>query len=320
MSVITNTVKTYDVVSVRESLADVISNIAPTETPLYSNSSKGKASAVYNEWLVDTLQAPDTANAQLEGDDLGTDGYDAATQPTRIGNYMQISRKSAIVDGTTEAVNKAGRKSEMSYQIAKKGAELKRDIEAIALSNQAAVAGGAGTKRKTGSLLAFIKTNVNMGATGANPVWTSSPTATRTDGTLRAADEAFLKDVVQKCWSEGAEPSTVMLGALQKQKFSAFSGIATKYKDVEGTKAATIVGAADIYVSDFGVLTFVPNRFQRNRDAFVLDFEHVRFDTLRNFKTEDMAKTGDAEKKLILVEWGLTVKNEKGLGLIADLS
>jgi hypothetical protein len=81
-----------------------------------------------------------------------------------------------------------------------------------------------------------------------------------------------------------------------------------------------VIGAVDVYVSDFGTVSFVPNRFQRNRDALVLDFDYIQFLTLRNFETEDLAKTGDATKKMIIVEWALKVKNEAGLAGVFDLA
>jgi hypothetical protein len=88
---------------------------------------------------------------------------------------------------------------------------------------------------------------------------------------------------------------------------------------VKGDSPATIIGAADVYVSDFGTVTVIPNRFQRNRDAFVLDFDYVEVDYLRPFKTVPLAKTGDAEKRMLIVEYGLRVKHEAALALAADL-
>lgn len=272
----------------------------------------------FNEWQLDTLQAPNTANAQLEGDDVAA--FDAVQATTRVGNYTQILRKTLIVADTEEVVQKAGRSSELGYQIGKKGKELKRDIEATLLNNIAANAGAAGVARVTGALLAFVKTNTDKGATGADPVYTTVPNATRTDGTQRAFTETILKNVIQMAWSAGASPSTLMLGALNKQVASGFSGVATRYKEVKGNAPSVIIGAADVYVSDFGQLSIVPNRFQRNRDGWVLDFEYISVDYLRPFKTEELAKTGDAEKRMLITELMLRVKNEAALALAADLS
>ena len=111
-----------------------------------------------------------------------------------------------------------------------------------------------------------------------------------------------------------------MVGPVNKQKVSAFSGIAQIRKEVVGNRAATIIGAADVYVSDFGNVNVVPNRFQRERDAFVLDPEYANVAFLRPFSTVQLAKTGDAEKRLILVEFGLKVNTEAAHGIAADLT
>jgi hypothetical protein len=294
----------------------VIYNISPETTPFQSSIGKGKCSNTLFEWQVDELAAVDTANAQTEGFD--NDTFAATSPTTRLQNYVQISKKDVIIANSLEAVSKAGRKSEVAYQLAKRGAELKRDVEAIALANQAADA-TAGL-RKTGSLLAFLKTNVNKAAAGVNPVYTTIPNDTRTDNTQRAFTEALLKDVIQSCWTEGATPSVLMVGPVNKQKVSAFAGIAAQRYQAPSSGQSRIVAAADVYLSDFGEISVVPNRFQRERDAFVLDPEYAEMVYLRPYKQEKLAKTGDAEKRMMVVEWGLKVKQEKAHGLIADLT
>ena len=159
-----------------------------------------------------------------------------------------------------------------------------------------------------------------MGDGGANPDYQTLPDDTRTDGTEREFTEDMLKDVVQQCWSQGANPKILMVGPRNKQKVSTFPGIAEQRYNAQGAKPSTIIGAADIYVSDFGNLSVVPNRFQRERDAHVLDPEHAEVVYLRPYQQTPLAKTGDAEKRMILVEYGLKVTNEKAHGLIADLT
>lgn len=315
MTAITNTFRTVEAKGIREDLADVIYNISPEETPFQSNIGRGSASNTLYEWQTDELDQIDLDNNVTEGSDVTT--YDEITPTVRLQNYCQISRKTIVIANTLEAVTKAGRKSEVAYQLAKKGAELKRDMEAIALSNQAASA--VAGLRKTGSLLAFLKTNVNKASDGVNPVYTTIPNDVRTDGTRRDFTEAMLKDVVQKCWTQGANPKILMVGPVNKQVVSTFTGIAEQRYNASGAKPTTIVAAADIYVSDFGNLSVVPNRFMRQGDAFVLDPEYAEMVYLRSFKQEKLAKTGDAEKRMMIVEWGLKVKQEKAHGLITDL-
>lgn len=322
MAIKTNTYTSYSVKGAREDLSDVISMISPTDTPFLTMIGKGeKVSNTLFEWQVDSLDAVDTGNAQLEGEDYDSGTLAASTPTTRMQNYVQISAKTLIVSGTNESMRKAGRKSELAYNLAKRSKELKRDIESIAIgTNQAANAGAAGTARKSGTMLACVKTNDSLGATGASPVYTTLPNATRTDGTQRNFTEALLKATMQLCYSAGGKPTVLMLGPVNKQNASAFAGVAAQRYNAQGAKATTIIGAADIYVSDFGNLSVVPNRFQRERDAWLIDPEYAEMRMLRDYQTVDLAKTGDATKKLLLVEWGLQVTNEAAHGIVADLN
>lgn len=319
MAAVTNTFTTGSAKGIREDLANAIYNIAPEDTPFQSNVGRGpKPGNTLFEWQTDDLAAVDTDNAVPEGDDVTS--FDQVSPTVRMQNYQQISRKTVVIANTMEAVDTAGRRSEIAYQLAKKGKEMKRDIEAICLANQAAASGAT---RKTGSLLAFLKTNTDKssGSTaGVDPDYTTLPDDTRTDGTQRDFTEDQLKNVVQKCWTEGANPSILMVGPVNKQRASTFSGIAGIRYNAEGDAPTTIVGAADVYVSDFGNLSIVPNRFQRERDAFVLDPEYAELRYLRPYRQTPLAKTGDAEKRMLITEWGLAVKQEKAHGLIADLN
>jgi hypothetical protein len=324
MSQTANTFDTFAAKGIRESLSNVIYNISPEETPFMSNIGRENVKNTYFEWQTDSLAAASTTNAQVEGDDVSS--FDSTSATTRVGNYTQISNKTVLISGTLEAVDKAGRRSELAYQLAKRSAEIKRDMESTMLTNQAASAGSAGVStalRKTGSLLAFLKTNTDKGTGGADPVYTSSPNATRTDATaanLRTFTEAILKTVIQKVWASGGSPKLLMVGPVNKARVSEFAGIAEIRREVTGNRQATIIGAADVYVSDFGSVSVVPNRFQRERDAFVLDPEYASVAFLRPFQTVELAKTGDAEKRLITVEYGLKVNTEAAHGLAADLT
>ena len=316
MAIVANTFLTYNAKGIREDLANVIYSISPETTPFVSNVGKGSISNTAFDWQTDALAAAG-ANAALEGDDTA---FVAVTPTVRLQNYAQISNKNVIISGTEEKVNKAGRKSELAYQIARRGAELKRDIEFIALNGQAAVAGNSTTARTTGSLSAFLKTNTNKAGDGVDPVYTTIPDDTRTDGTQRDFTEVILKDVIQQVWTEGGMPKILLVGPVNKQKASAFTGIAAQRYNAEGAKASTIVAAADIYVSDFGNVSIVASRFQRERDAFVVDPEYASIDYLRPMQTIDLARTGDAEKRLMLCEWGVRIHTEKAHGIAADLT
>ena len=314
MAIVANTFTRYSAIGIREDLSNVIYNISPEETPFISNIGRENVKNTYFEWQTDSLAAASASNAALEGDDVGS--FNAVNPTSRIGNYTQISTKNVIISGTLEALDKAGRRSELTYQLAKLGSELKRDMESALLANQSPVAGNTTTARRTAGLPAFIKTNTNFGATGANNAGISA----RTDGTQRAFTETLLKDVISKVWASGGTPKMLMVGAFNKQAASGFTGIATRFRDVPAGQQAQIVGAADVYVSDFGTVNIVPNRFQRARDAFVIDPQYASMAVLRPIQQMELAKTGDAEKRLMLVEYGLKVNNEAAHGIVADLT
>jgi hypothetical protein len=112
----------------------------------------------------------------------------------------------------------------------------------------------------------------------------------------------------------------LMVGPFNKTAASAFTGIATRYRDVPAGQQAQIIGAADVYVSDFGTINIVPNRFQRDRDAFIIDPDYASLAILRPIQQMELAKTGDAEKRLMLVEYGLKVNTQAAHGIVADLT
>ena len=315
MAIVTNTFTHFDAKGIRESLSDVIANISPEETPFQSNVGSKSVSNTYFEWQKDSLAAAD-ATARISGDDVSS--FDSTASTTRVGNYTHILRRTVIVADNLEAVDKAGRDSELSYQIAKRGKELKRDIETVLTANNARAAGGTSTAPETAGLGAWIATNDSLAGDGASP--TGDGTDARTDGTQRAFTEDMLKSVMSSVWTAGGNPSVLMVGAFNKQKVSGFAGIAAQRYMAPADGPTTIIGAADVYMSDFGTLSVVPNRFQRARDAWVLDTEMAAVCNLRPIQKVDLAKTGDASKAMLIWEGGLEVSNEAAHGLVADLT
>lgn len=309
----------YSAIGAREDLSDVIYDISPTDTPIMSTIGKTKATSVTHEWQTDSLAAATTANALVEG---ASASEGTITPTTRLANLTQIVGKTVMVSGTLLASDLAGRKSEMAYQLAKASAEIKRDIETIITANQGQAAGSSGSSaRKMGSLLSYIKTNTSKNGTsvtGVDP--TTLGVSTRTDGTTRAFTETILKDVIAKVFASGGTPSALFVSPAQKQVVSAFTGLAAQRYQVPTSGQATILAGADLYQSDFGVLQIVPNRFMRTRDALVLDPEYAALAYLRPFQTNDIAKVGDADKKQILAELTLEVRNEAAHGGAFDLS
>lgn len=312
MAQVSGTYSTYDAVGEREDLSDVIYNISPTDTPFMSAIAKTKATAVNHEWQLDSLAAASGTNAQIEGDEVG---FSAPASTTRKGNQCQISTKSVLVTGTLDAVNKAGRNSELAYQISKRSKELKRDMETSLTANNAPVTGDDSTARELAGLGSWLKTNQSAGAGGAAPA--TSGTNARTDGTQRAFTEAQLKDVIKSVWDNGGDPSMIMVGSFNKQKLSGFTGGSTRFDPAENKR---LVAAVDVYESDFGAMQVTPNRFSRARDGFVITPDLFAVAFLRDFALEDLAKTGDAQKQFMVCEYTLESRNEAGSGIIADLT
>jgi hypothetical protein len=306
---------------IREDLSNLISDISPEETITLSAIGTGKKMTnTLAEWQTDELETPDGTNAVAEGDEAS---YDTPDPTVRVGNYSQISRKTLSISGTADAVNAAGRKSEMARQITKKGISLKRDQETILLRAQAGDSGGDDGIRRLAAFNAWLKTNVDKASDGANPTYTSGvPDAVRTGGTNRAFTETILKSVLQKCWTNGAKVSTLMMGPINKQKASGFSGTVTQNYNLSNVapRATAIIAAVDIYVGDLGTVRMIPNRLQREEDAWFMDWSMARVRYLRPYQIKKMGPNGDAMKRLMLAEWTLEVDNEAAFGLAADLT
>jgi hypothetical protein len=313
------TYQTYTAIGMREDLSDVIYNISPTDTPFFSSVGKTKATAVLHEWQTDSLAAATLSNFAVEGDTAS----DATMSPTtRVGNRCQIAQKTVKISGTLQAVDKAGRKSEKAYQLAKASSEIKRDMETSVLSNQIAANGNSTTARKLGGLQAWLSTNGSFGTSGSAG---SNGTTARTNGTNRTFDEALLKTVIRSVYAAGGNPKVLMVNPAHKQVVSAFAGIAAQRFMAPANSPTTIIGAADVYLSDFGTVSVVPNRFMTSTNscdetAFVLDPDMAAIAYLRPFQTNELAMTGDNESTQLLCEYTLEVKNEAAHGIIADLT
>jgi hypothetical protein len=309
----TNTFDTYDAVGIREDLQDVIYSISPTETPFMSAAAREQVKNTFHEWQTDSLAAAATNNAVIEGDEAT---LDAVSATARIGNYTQIMDKTVVITGTQEAVDKAGRASELAYQIAKKSKELKRDIESTLLTNQARAVGSASAARTFASIGAWIATNSNKAGDGTDPTATDGSDA-RNDGTQRAMTEDMLKDVIKGTWNAGGNPSVIMVGPFNKQKISSFTGGSTRF---DASEDKTLYTSIDVYSSDFGDLEVVPNRFSRDRDALVLDMDYWSVGFLRDFTMHELSKTGDSEKRQLLAELTMISRNEGASGGVFDLT
>jgi len=321
MAVLANTVVTTDAVGNREELSDIVSMITPTDTPIYSMAGKEKLSSTHPEWEIEELRAP-AANAVPEGAEFD---FNEQESPDRVGNYTQIFRDTWIYSKTQQAVDNAGRQEKAAKAKMKAGINVRKDIELAIVTNTASV---AGTTRFFGSLPSWLTSNVSRNS-GTNGGFNSGTglTVAETTGTQRAFTKALLDTVAQSGYIEGANFSDLVVSPYVKSVFVTFmsdTNVAAFRYAAGGSGKNTIVGTADIYEGPFGKLTVKPNRVMGQnagvaRRAYLLDPDMIAWGSLRPIGEADTAATGDSEKGVILAEGTLKVKNEAGLGVVADL-
>lgn len=323
MAVITNTMRTSGAVGNREELSDVVSRITPEDTPIYSLMEKGTCVSVHPEWETDELAAPGE-NAREEGEEYT---FDAISPPVRLGDYTQILRKDWIISNTQEAVSEAGKVQKRKYQKLKKGVEIRKDVEYAIVSNQASVGGNI---RRLGGLPSWITSNVSRGAGGANGGFSSVTglTVAATNGTQRAFTKTIMDSVMQQGFNNGAKFKHVVGSAWVKSVFVTFMSDANvaqfRYSVSANGSRNTIQATADFYEGPFGKVLVHPSTVQSTpalaRNVFFIDPDYLEFLWLRKIQEDkNIAKTGDADKGVLIGEGTLAVKNEKGLGVAADI-
>jgi len=307
MAAPTNTFLTTAAIGNREDLTDTIYRITPTITPTLNLASKAKASNTLHEWQTQDLAAA-ASNAQNEGDNASAK---TVTPTVRLNNRTQISTKTVIVSGTQQAMNSAGRKDEMGYQLSMASLELKRDMELGLTQNNVL----ATAPRASRGLVGWIVDNVDTGVGYVASSYTGN--TAQTDGTQVPFTEARLKNVLQKQFIAGGMPDTVMLSPAAKQTFSSFTGNSTRFDKGEDQK---LFAAVDVYVSDFGELKVIPNRFQRARDVFILQTDKIAVAYLRPFMQIELATTGDAQQRELVVEYCMEMRAPKAQGAVYDIA
>lgn len=294
----------------REDLEDVIWDLFPDETYCLSNFDKVDANASYHEWLLDTLVAP-TTNRQIEGDDAS---FITVVAPTRVGAYQQISRKTFLISRTQEKVAKAGRKKESTRQLTKQMRELKNEMEYAIVRNQPSTAGGSSTARSTASIESWLATNEVLATTTSSattPGFASGSVAAPTDGTTTGAlTVAALNSALQGAWSSGGQATQILVGPTQKAAIDQFTGVATRFVDVDKAAQASIINAANLYVSSYGRHTVRLHRHVRSSVVLCLDPDMWAVSFIDRPFMEELAKTGDGKKYQIVTEFGLVSRNE----------
>ena len=310
----TNTLDSYDVKGIREDLSDVIYDISPEETPFYTACAKAKAANTFHEWQTDALRSS-ADNAHIEGDDTIAESRGVTS---RLGNYTQIFKNAVVIPGTDQGLNKAGRAREMAYQVLKIAKEQKLDIEKAMFANQARVAGSSSAARRMAGAPAWLTTNTNFqsGSSGADP--TGDGTNARTDdGTPTAFSQTKFDSVMQQIWVSGGKPDSVYLSAFQMNVALGFTGNNNQRSNIVA-EDEKVIKHMSVYVTPWGTVEFKPTRENRGRDVFILQDDMWAVGVLRSTRNEELAKTGDNEKRQVLTELTLVSRNEAANGAVYD--
>lgn len=326
MAQVSGTTDSYDLVGIQEDVEDIIYDISPTDTPLMTMAARGVANSTLHQWQTDALDAAG-ANAQIEGDDAS---YTTAAPTVMLSNYTQIVRKTILVSRTADRVRKYGRDRETARLIVKRGKEIKRDVEFAIVQNQASSAGGSATARSSAGLESMI-TNYTVSSTttvaaATVPGYAAGVWAAPTDGTTAGfvtLTEPMLKTAIEQTWVDGGDASVIMSNTFQKKMAAAFAGTAKfagNYVNQGRTSQGVVVGGVDLYISDHGEHRWKLNRHMRQSVLFVLDPEYVELAWLDRIKPQSLAKTGDAEKSMMIGEFTLVVGNPDAHAQIRGLA
>jgi len=314
MTAPTGATKSYDLSgnTLREDLRDIIYDISPLDTIFMTSAGRGSCKSTTHEWLTDQLAAAAT-NAAIEGDDFSAN---VRTQPSRLKNYTQISRKDVQVTGTSRAVDNAGMADILARHTARMSKEIKRDMEYGCLNNNPASAGTSPSPRVSGGVPNWIYSGQHYKKSTQTLQTTTAPVsgfATATGGSWTNSStvyvESDLRDMLKLAWSTGGEVDTVLCGADAFNLFSTFTGVATRFRDVASRQPAQIIGFADVYVSPYGQHKLTLSRYMPTKDAYALQTDMWEIAYLRSFAIQDIAKVGDGDRKSLLAEWTLVCKN-----------
>ena len=322
---------------IREDVMNKIWDISRIPLPFTDMVGTGSAKNEYKEWTQDTLAAPDVTNAVIDGSDAT--GNDTATG-ARVGNHHQISSKVVRVSHRADASDTIGRAKELSYQLMRRQQELRRDVDAIALENQASVADTGAVAGKVGGLPTWLTTNYTPRAGGAVGGFdnggggTTVTTAFTAATAVAALTEKEIRDRVEDAYNEGGNVSKLLTipglcRKISEYLFTSSARVATLMSDQgKSSEKASALGAVNVFVTDFGTLDIVPNRLQQLQTTataddsaivFYLDPEYLSLCYLEGYRTDTLGKTGLSEMRQMSVDWSLIVHTEKAHAMSTDI-
>ena len=331
---------------IHESVMNAIFDISRIPLPFADRAGTGSHSNQYHSWLMDKLVDAVIDNQRIDGQEVATGTANDTKNGRRVGNHSEIRTKRVEVSTRAQEVNTVEHANELAHQVTRRQQELRRDVDATALSNNASVEGTDTVAGQSGGLAAWLtsldvdgnaaaSSNVFRAVGGADGGWDDTATdrliAASVPGTVpEAITETKIRDVVQAIFEKGGEPDTLMTTPAGKR-------IISEYLFTSTAKVATIVnespggsarerkaqGSIDLFITDFGALELVPNRLQPAFDtlndiAFILDFSFLEMSFLEGYTTKPLAKTSLADNRIMEVDWTLVVKNWDALGAVYD--
>ena len=280
----------------------------------------------YTSWPIDSLNDPDVTNAVVSGADAGSK---TDSNFSRVGNHSQTSVKYVYVTTRAQNVDGVGIANQLAYGVMKRQQELRRDVEAMALLNNASVEDDNNTTAgEAGGFDSWVETNIDAAEVGAAVGGFNTGTKivdAHTDATTAVAGtEARLSALIETAYNNNASPTILMstpavIKRLATRLFSS-SKVATPTANVSGTAPAdqTSQGFINVMVTDFGfTLRLVPNRLQQDYNSntaaslFGIDPEYVAISYLHRYRAEPLAKLGLSERMQLSVDWTVKVYNEK---------
>lgn len=321
MPKVTQAFTSYSATANREDLANAIYNIDPFDTPVMSASKRRNVKNRIFDWQTEFLPAVNLSNAQFEGFQLGNPvgGASAATPTTRLNNVTQISMRDATVSGSQEEMDAAGKGSEMAHQMALIGKVLKSDMESIGCGRNPRITGDdAGpTARQTEAISHWLGRATNKAAavngaiapgtvTAGVPVLSTDAFAAVAGGSQVSLTEQMLGDAMQLAYTNGASPNLWVLPPGPRRTASTFVGRSTTQVLVGKTEVQSTI---DIIATDFGRIKVIPSRWIPTDVGLLLDPDYVAYSFFRAFRQYLMARVGDAETRMIVVEWGIEMRN-----------
>lgn len=322
------TTDTFDSAALKESLSPVFYDLFPMDTYFQNNVDKEQVTNTQHQWIFDSLAAA-ANNKQIQGDVVT---YTTLATAFRVSNYTQIARKAVVLSDTlTEGVNVVGQNS-MGRAIMKSMKELKRDMEFDLLGRQGSSAGATNTAAASGGVLAWIfgqsqavagfngNTVAATSTAGTTPGYTSAAVAGQTDGTTAASSITYtdVESAAELAWLDGGEPDTIICSSGQKKVVDAFTSRATRTADINDTDSLTVQAAVSVLVTSFGTFKVVMSRYIPRNCLVILQMDKWAIGQLRPPKVKEMAKDGDATKKLIVCEYTLIARNPNSSAKVVD--